>query len=395
VHAVYTGHPSSGFVTRIAKRWVSCHLLSGLIPFEAIELLVAHVYTDKASPIGAPGTVVSGFLRFLNLLVSHDWAGEPMIVDPQGQLTEDDRSHIVAQFEKVRGEGNRHGPAMYICSPNDCQEADENTHMTSGKPQEQRGTWIPSFTSETPEWVVLTRTVVLAQRSYSFLRNSLVDFRTGDWSAIFHESTSSFLSYSALLRVDPEFIVDAESSSTGGSLDVRTDKSGSLVSSYMRSMHNLFNGPKELRRKLYRNLLDTGENQMLLEWRPVDDVVQELRFRLGNLALFFYNDLSPEVVAILWRPVFASRSFSAMGSEHVRPVVADDLQSDTLVTINTKDILREVSQYTSDIVVGVKVFDAGPEIASTGTGKRKLSNADRAAEAQHSSEGSDSDSDDE
>jgi U3 small nucleolar RNA-associated protein 22 len=74
IHAVHTLHPSAGAVVRMAKRWVSGHLLSGLISLELIELLVAKVYDDdQDSPLGAPGTVSTGFLRFLHVLATHDW----------------------------------------------------------------------------------------------------------------------------------------------------------------------------------------------------------------------------------------------------------------------------------------------------------------------------------
>ena len=59
-------------------------MLSDMIPQNAIELMVAKVYTETvADERGgskklvidtAPSTVVAGFLRFLRLLSSHDWA---------------------------------------------------------------------------------------------------------------------------------------------------------------------------------------------------------------------------------------------------------------------------------------------------------------------------------
>lgn len=73
IHAVHTFHPSAGSVVRIAKRWVASHLLSGLITDEAIELMVAKVYSDGEASLEAPGTVMAGFLRFLRLLATHDW----------------------------------------------------------------------------------------------------------------------------------------------------------------------------------------------------------------------------------------------------------------------------------------------------------------------------------
>jgi U3 small nucleolar RNA-associated protein 22 len=74
IHAVHTTHPSSSSVTRLAKRWIASHMLSDLIPSEAVELLVARVYSDGDTPLGTPTTATSGFVRFLSLLASHDWA---------------------------------------------------------------------------------------------------------------------------------------------------------------------------------------------------------------------------------------------------------------------------------------------------------------------------------
>ena len=75
IHAVHTLHPSSAAVVRMAKRWVASHLLSGLISTEAIELMVAKVYSSDEAPVDAPATVTTGFLRFLQLLSSYDWLG--------------------------------------------------------------------------------------------------------------------------------------------------------------------------------------------------------------------------------------------------------------------------------------------------------------------------------
>lgn len=75
IHSVHTLHPSSAAVVRMGKRWIANHLLSGLITTEAIELMVAKVYSESQSPLGVPCTVMSGFIKFLHLLSSHDWLG--------------------------------------------------------------------------------------------------------------------------------------------------------------------------------------------------------------------------------------------------------------------------------------------------------------------------------
>lgn len=55
-------------------------MLSDMIPTDAIELMVAKIYTESSSEKKSksldapPSTVVSGFLKFLHLLSTHDWS---------------------------------------------------------------------------------------------------------------------------------------------------------------------------------------------------------------------------------------------------------------------------------------------------------------------------------
>ncbi len=82
IHAVHTRHPSASSVARLAQRWVAAHMLSDMIPQEAIELIVAKLYTESSMNDNSkwqtvdtsPATVTAGFLKFLQLLHSHDWA---------------------------------------------------------------------------------------------------------------------------------------------------------------------------------------------------------------------------------------------------------------------------------------------------------------------------------
>merc|ERR1712232_1240309 len=87
IHAVHTRHPSASYVVRLLQLWIASHMLSGLVPFEAIELIVAKVYSDTESS-DVPSTVLSGFLRVLHVIANHDWVRCPMIVDPQSYLEE-------------------------------------------------------------------------------------------------------------------------------------------------------------------------------------------------------------------------------------------------------------------------------------------------------------------
>lgn len=79
VHAVYTRHPSASSVVRLALRWVASHMMSDMITHETIELIVVKVYMEPTgklnSFVNAPlSTAVAGFIKFLHLISTHDWA---------------------------------------------------------------------------------------------------------------------------------------------------------------------------------------------------------------------------------------------------------------------------------------------------------------------------------
>lgn len=81
------------------------------------------------------------------------------------------------------------------------------------------------------------------------------------------------------------------------------------------------------------------------------------------------------MIGMLWRPTsFIPHSFSAIQSEYAIPVEREQWKSDSLVMTNTSDVLREMSQYTRDIVANVKLLDdptfkARP-VANVSLGKR-------------------------
>lgn len=277
IHAVHTRHPSSSLVSRLAQRWVAAHMLSDMIPQEAIELVVAKAYTDphekaasKMQSLGMPpSTAAAGFFRFLQVLSTHDWANEPLIVDPQSHITAHDCSLIMVQFNNIRGPDLNKGPAMYIISPADYDGVEE---MTGSKVVGDGSTeavdttgalervWSPTYTSKFPERVVLHRASALAKCSLDHLTSCIANGSSGSsWVAAFQESSASLTSYSALLRVDNTFVTDTGCSSTNADSVIgapsKQDSNSEVTSPFERSLLKRYAGPKELRKKMYKNLV--------------------------------------------------------------------------------------------------------------------------------------------
>jgi len=381
MHAVHTRHPSSGPAVRLARRWTAAHMLSDALPAEAVELLVASAYADPA-PLVSPATVVSGFIRFLRLLASHDWAREPLIVDPQGIVGAEDRALIRSRFDSSRGPDLVGGPPMYVVSPGDCgidgngggpaaaaaeeeeEEAGEGLKLPGcGDDDDGGGRWAPGITHTLPERVFLSRAVALAGRSEKFLARRLLvddDGRRGgsggdpdEWSPVFSGAESSLASYGALLAVDPDLVVDPGCSTAGGNFTVRRGGGLRFESPFTVGAARRHAGPKPLRKNLYKNL-SGSKDSILHGWQPVEAVVAKLRRKFGGVAAFFYNDLAPDVIAVLWRPdALRPQPFSAARSERKAPVEIR-WQADGLVVTSLDDVLREIRHVARGVVVDVR-----------------------------------------
>ncbi|PPS17856.1 hypothetical protein GOBAR_AA02726 [Gossypium barbadense] len=94
-------YPIFGPVVRLAKRWLASHLFSACLAEEAAELLVAYLFL-KPLPFNVPCSRITGFLRFLRLLAEHDWAFSPLVVDINGDLSQNDEKEIDDNFTQSR-----------------------------------------------------------------------------------------------------------------------------------------------------------------------------------------------------------------------------------------------------------------------------------------------------
>ena len=85
--------------------------------------------------------------------------------------------------------------------------------------------------------------------------------------------------------------------------------------------------------------------------------VSRLRSELGHLAIFFYNEYTPDVVGCLWRPdAFKGQPFSAMYSEYQRPI-DNKWEKNSLIITNASDAMRVVRFIVRDIAVDIKILD--------------------------------------
>lgn len=119
--------PAFAPTCRLAQRWVASQMLSNHISAEVVELMVAAVFAHPAAALPAPGSRMTGFLRFLHLLARHPWASAPLVVDPLGALNEAARRGITQRFEaRVAAAAAPAGPkmpALFVVTSRDTESA--------------------------------------------------------------------------------------------------------------------------------------------------------------------------------------------------------------------------------------------------------------------------------
>ncbi|GAB4820593.1 hypothetical protein N2152v2_007639 [Parachlorella kessleri] len=171
IASVAGANPAFEPTARLAQRWVGAHLLSPHLSPEAVELLVAHCFAagsragrtaakegGAAAAVGASGSRTLGLLRFLRLLCDHPWRVAPLVVDPDREMSQQQREAAARQHSATRAAGT--APAMYISTPRDPTSL--------------------SWTHHRPSAAMLHRTVVLARRSADALERLLQGGCGGD-----------------------------------------------------------------------------------------------------------------------------------------------------------------------------------------------------------------------
>ncbi|KAH1082116.1 hypothetical protein J1N35_021877 [Gossypium stocksii] len=170
-------YPIFGPVVRLAKRWLASHLFSACLAEEAAELLVAYLFL-KPLPFNVPCSRITGFLRFLRLLAEHDWAFSPLIVDINGDLSQNDEKEIDDNFMQSRKayEENtqNESKAMFLATAYD--KASE------------------AWTRCSPNPLELKRLVAYARSSASLLTKLILQHQTDSrgWECLFRTPLSLY-----------------------------------------------------------------------------------------------------------------------------------------------------------------------------------------------------------
>nr|POF15316.1 u3 small nucleolar rna-associated protein 22 [Quercus suber] len=284
-------HPTLSGSIRVMKKWFASHLLANHFSDEVIELLVARTFV-QAYPWKSPASVQTGFLRTLRWLARWDWRAEPLIVDLSGtnDLKMTDRQAIQSNFEAWR----KLDPSLNRVALFTASNVDhDGTTYTDGRPAK----------------VVAGRMTALAKAAAAEIDERKLALEP---ASLFHSPLSDF-----------DFVLH---------LNLPERRSGG---------------------QRFKNLqLDVDDSLIGLD--PTRDLLTELEYVYGSSVCFFSGGAERAVIAGLWSPQTARRSWKVNLSYSTVPtktVHEDDVQAE----INREAVLAEMARLGSDLVKNVEV----------------------------------------
>lgn len=287
LHGLHQQLPAMGGTSRLAKRWISAQLLADSISDECVDLLVAYLFLHPV-PFTTPSSPQVGFLRFLNLLATHDWKNSPLIVNLNGNLTDADITEIQKEFTSSRAKL----PVMFIATPKD----------------KNMSVW----TKEKPTAQILQRLIILAAESLMTLEKQLMEpSRSNDIKMIFRPPLDL---YDVLIHLNPKHIPR------------HREAVDQPITSFVRGL-------------LEEDVSANCSRFPVVDYDPVQFYLSDLRESYGEFALFFYDAHGGDVIGVLWNPgSFTPQPFKM---SKVNGRIVDPKSNSLLLIPNVEAILED------------------------------------------------------
>ncbi|XP_065188804.1 nucleolar protein 6-like isoform X1 [Sycon ciliatum] len=248
VHSLSQQYPAYSMTCRLAKRWLSSQLMARFFSDEIVELLVAYLFINPG-PFQPPGSGISGLLRFFTLLVTFDWAGQPLIVNIASELNSEGIGQLTSMFQSRR----QHLPAMVIFTPSDTNS---------------------SWTAHKPPLLALRRCQLLAQQAMSGLEDQVMSTTAScDRRVMFRPSLDDFHVLIHLRSRHIPHLYQSLARSQQQAVEVEAD--------------DLLSGPLQL---------------PVAGFDPVKLYLDQLEASYGHVALFFYDRYGGVTIGVVWLP---------------------------------------------------------------------------------------------
>lgn len=278
------------------------------MPEECIELLVANLFLVPA-PFTPPTSPLSGFLRFLKLLSTHDWKTVPIVVNLNNNLSAEEHQEISSRFMHNRTQL----PPLFISTPKD--------------------KFVSVWTKDKPTKLILNRMVALARGSLSVLEQQLSMAATQDvdFKQIFRPPLSD---YDVIITLHRHFVPRHSEA-----IDCRKPPA---VSNPHRQASVV----------------------PVVDFDPVCSYITDLKESFNDVALFFYDSSGGDTIGVVWKPpAFVPSQFKVLHAEWKAPVTkaSSSLKAKTtqqMVVPNTPAILSDFYTLGEGLVKNIEVVNS-------------------------------------
>ncbi|XP_044017229.1 nucleolar protein 6-like [Aphidius gifuensis] len=300
LHALHLQKSSFGPTCCLVKRWLSAHLIDDFyIPEIVVELIVAYVYLSPQpyEPVHMPQ---AGFMRCLEFFSSHQWKTEPIIVNLNNQITNEEIITIQNHFATLNREESL--PYLFISTPYD--------HLSS------------MWTINSPNKMILQRVSLLAKETLKLVD---IQFNEGikfNWRPMFKSPTND---YDVLIHLKDEF-----NSKRYQSFDL-DDDSVDEETWHPYKQH-------------------TEEEIPLVEFDPVECYLKELRTAYGDIALFFHDKYGGSMIGVLIKPFAMVEKKFQISNVNYRKLYDNDK-----LILNLPAIIEDFTIIGRDLVDDVKL----------------------------------------
>ena len=310
VASLCISHPLLSPTIRLVKIWCITHLLPAyLLPAEILELLTIQCFVTPLPWSQPPASIRTGFLRTLSLLAKWDWAREPMIIDTNNEMKQNEREAIQLRFEAWRKIDPSMNRVTYFIA---------STMDPSGV----------AWTERAVEKVIGKRLQSLAKAACQLVHDQ--GYKT-DVRMLFTHSLTDY-----------DFLIHLNETHIEGLQGYRTKS----------EIH-------------FKNLQTQSEPQVSLSTgsESVDFFVEELRSVYKESLVLFYNPSRPKSVGGIWHPsVLAARpwkvglSHSTVPSLEREQRIEDGKAGKADINLNRDGVLREIRCLGGDLVKGIEIL---------------------------------------
>ncbi|KAF2085327.1 Nrap protein [Saccharata proteae CBS 121410] len=305
IQALCTRLPALSPTIRLLKKWFANHLLSAHFAPELIEIIAVRTFL-QSYPWEPPSSPMTGFLRTLSFLSRWDWRNEPLVVDFNNSMKEEDLAAITTRYEAWR----KIDPALNRVSIFAATSIDpEGTTWTD---------------HARPAKVVAGRMSALAKAASEAVKDQGIKI----------EPESLFVSPLG----DYDFVIHLQQRYTRAGQSKKDRTSGKAQ---------------------FKNLVlqtDAAEEASMVGFNPVKMYLAELNDVYGHVITFFYEE-GGDVIAGLWNPANTTRrKWKVRLGYSTSPVGVKGEEAENVeVDANKEGMMGEMSRLGGEMVRKVEV----------------------------------------